>query len=361
MAYYFRLPIITDLTIEQQAVLNEPGPIAVSGGPGTGKSVVALWRHIRNHDTGNRKSLLLTYTVTLESYLASSGRTENEEAGQHVSRTYHWTTHSAYEGYDEILIDEAQDVNIDKYYVIRRLTPMVSYSADNNQILYPNQSTTEDQLRGLFNNNINYTLRANYRNTREIVQFVRSIFPDKIIPVGNNSGPKPQLVCSNQNSRLQANIIADVIREFSSDTHNIAILLPLKKHVKEWFEILTAEGFSCSTYTNDLGEIGLIENIHITTYKSCKGLEFDTVIVPNFDKFESNIQYLNVVERNDYYVVFTRARRNLLLLDNSPLVNNNTGLDFLRTQIARNIIDVDYTHVNPDQRGANIIEDELPF
>ena len=56
MAFYFRLPVITSLTIEQQAVLNEPGPIAVSGGPGTGKSVVSLWRHIRNHDTKKRKS-----------------------------------------------------------------------------------------------------------------------------------------------------------------------------------------------------------------------------------------------------------------------------------------------------------------
>ena len=66
MAYFFKLPSITDLTIGQQSALNEPKAIAISGGPGTGKSVVSLWRHIRNYGTGTKKSLLLTYTKTLE-------------------------------------------------------------------------------------------------------------------------------------------------------------------------------------------------------------------------------------------------------------------------------------------------------
>ena len=80
MAYGFRLPVLTDLTIEQQAVLNEPNAIAVSGGPGTGKSVVSLWRHIQNHGMGRRHSLLLTYTVSLESYLASSASSEKNSS-----------------------------------------------------------------------------------------------------------------------------------------------------------------------------------------------------------------------------------------------------------------------------------------
>lgn len=40
MSYYFRLPPITQLTLSQQAALNETEQIALSGGPGTGKSVV---------------------------------------------------------------------------------------------------------------------------------------------------------------------------------------------------------------------------------------------------------------------------------------------------------------------------------
>ena len=109
MAYFFELPKINDLTIGQQAALNEPNAIAISGGPGTGKSVVALWRHIRNYGTGSKRSLLLTYTKTLETYLAASATSENMDAGNAVDRTYWWTTHHG-EDYDEIIVDEAQDV-----------------------------------------------------------------------------------------------------------------------------------------------------------------------------------------------------------------------------------------------------------
>ena len=65
--YYFNLPLITALTTAQQAALNETEQIALSGGPGTGKSVVSMWRHISNYRQGNR-SLLLTYTTTLKRF-----------------------------------------------------------------------------------------------------------------------------------------------------------------------------------------------------------------------------------------------------------------------------------------------------
>ena len=77
--YYFRLPAITQLTIPQQAALNEPKQIALSGGPGTGKSVVSLWRHISNYQKGKR-SLLLTYTTTLKQYLKACCRLQDTSA-----------------------------------------------------------------------------------------------------------------------------------------------------------------------------------------------------------------------------------------------------------------------------------------
>jgi len=79
MAYYFNLPIITQLTEHQQAALDETEAFALGGGPGTGKSVVCLWRHIRNYVTGTKRSLLLTYTKTLEHYLKLSASTKKSK------------------------------------------------------------------------------------------------------------------------------------------------------------------------------------------------------------------------------------------------------------------------------------------
>ena len=87
--YYFNLPQITDLTTVQQVALDEPNPIAISGGPGTGKSVVSLWRHISNyvdsstnnqsHTRPRKKSLLLTFTTTLTQYLTGCCRTISQQ------------------------------------------------------------------------------------------------------------------------------------------------------------------------------------------------------------------------------------------------------------------------------------------
>ena len=363
MAFYFRLPVITDLTIEQQTVLNEPGAIAVSGGPGTGKSVVSLWRHIRNHDMKKRKSLLLTYTKSLESYLAASSTSENAASGASVNRIFWWTHHLASKDYEEIIIDEAQDVTIEKYQLLKQLTPMVSYSADDNQILYRDKSVTEKELRNIFTTNKPFNLHENFRNTAEVVQFVRSIFPTRLISPGKSNGPKPSLVCSDGDSEVQRKIVFDIINTFKSDTHNIAILLPLTKHVDEWFSVLKQNGIKCSKFTNQEDEVGTIENVHVTTFKSAKGLEFDTVILPDFDRFKTNISNLMVVKENDYYVVFTRSRRNLMLIDNSVTNNKKCALDFLSVQIQRTIVEVDYSYLKSTNTGAKTSanNNDLPF
>lgn len=361
MAYYFRLPVITDLTIAQQAVLNEPKPLAVSGGPGTGKSVVSLWRHIRNHSK-NKKSLLLTYTKSLEAYLKASASSENTDAGINVARTYDWTTNNQSESFAEIIIDEAQDVELERYRIINGLTPTVSYSADDNQMLYPSRGVKEEDLQGLFPSNSRYELSDNFRNTIEIVRFVKSMFPLRLISDGHENGDKPRLILTNQNREIQENVIYDIINNFKSDTHNIALLVPLQSHVNFWYNFLTSKGLKCSKFVNADGEIGIIENIHVTTFKSSKGLEFDTIILPDFNAYQQNISSLHVVEENDYYVVFTRARRNLFLIDNSLSPNLQCGLAFMQRQIQQGIVLVDDSYINKSNATSIVSNiDDLPF
>jgi superfamily I DNA/RNA helicase len=326
MAYFFKLPLITDLTIGQQSALNDPNPIAISGGPGTGKSVVSLWRHIRNYGIGNKRSLLLTYTVTLERYLSASANSENQNAGNSVDRTYWWTTHNA-TNYDEIIIDEAQDVETSKYQTIQQYSNSISYGADDQQIVFANQATTQQQLAQLFPNNNNYVLDENFRNSYEIMLFIRALFPNKLIShntiadllAKGRRGNKPIVLISNNNQDKQTKAILDIINQFKSETHNIAILVPLVNHVTTYYNILQNAGIKCSKFTNRDGELPVIENVHITTFKSSKGTEFDTVIIPDFQGMQANIANLNVINENDYYVALTRARRNLYLICSSQV------------------------------------------
>jgi superfamily I DNA/RNA helicase len=333
MAYYFRLPTILELTIPQQAALNDIGPISVSGGPGTGKSVVSLWRHIRTHDTSKKRSLLLTYTVTLATYLSSAAADENAKAGRFVRKTYWWIEHEQAD-FDEIIIDEAQDIVPSKYDIIKAHAPIISYGADDQQIIWPGKCTTQAQLEELFPDNSPYLLDENFRNSLQIMQFVKSALPGKLIPQSTldmlekdgRTGSKPIVLITNGNQSQKDKAIIDLIKQFTSPTHNIAILAPLKDEVNRIYEVIVGAGINCSKYVNDDSVLDIIENVHVTTFKSCKGTEFDTVIIPDFHLMKYYIANYRVVEENDYYVALTRVRRNLFLISVSDptFINSST-------------------------------------
>lgn len=331
MPYYFRLPLITEMTMVQQSVLEQTEAVAITGGPGTGKSVVSLWRHIRNHDTETRESLMLTYTKTLSYYLSVSAANENPQAGSAVMRTYDWMRNHA-SPQDEIIIDEAQDIEYARYLILKGYSDVISYGADDQQVLYPMRATTQEQLRELFPDNHLYELDENFRNSYEVMHFVKSLMPGRMIPqdiltrlrTTRSTGILPKCMITGDNDSKQLEAIADIIAEFRSEVHNIGILVPLRNQVIQLHRLLTARGITCSRYLHDGEEIHEIDNVHVTTFKSAKGIEFDTVILPDFHKWRKNMAELYVVEENDYYVVLTRAKRNLYMIckHDLPEINN---------------------------------------
>lgn len=388
--YYFRLPAITQLTVPQQAALNESRQIALSGGPGTGKSVVSLWRHISNYQN-NKHSLLLTYTTTLKQYLKACCSLQNVSASTSVGTLYR---NKPIIRWEEIIVDEAQDMS-NEYYQEISLYGMVSYGADDSQILYPDHCTTQQELQRLFPNNILYVLDKNFRSTQRIMQFAKVAFPQASIPLSiiqglsYNVGEKPVMLISNgnrydcTNNDKQDNAIERIINSFRADDHNIAVLVPWKKDAQYYDNVLKNKNIDHSLYYEDdkkfpLG-CGIIKNVHVTTFKSSKGLEFDTVIIPNFDIIRStpilfpreetiNKSRLDIMEAaidrlarshkdhdiiiskiirsdgdfdvtyrklmcswEDVYVACTRARSNLYLISNYdlPQLNSVTEKEYL--------------------------------
>lgn len=326
MPFYFKLPLYTDMTPSQMAVLDETEPVAITGGPGTGKSVVSLWRHIRNHSIGKKSSTMITYTKTLETYLSNCAAAENPAAGRYVTRLHQWRPTP---GEYEIIIDEAQDVPAGDHERIRAAATVVSYGADDQQILYPDQASTQEQLKTTFPNNQGFELDENFRNSYEIMAFTQAALPKRrlsavmmrTLKADRSFGIKPKcIVVSNTAQQNQA--ILDIIEEFQSDSHNIGILLPIGDHVDAMYGFLMGKGIRCTKYRNKPGEIGSMENVHVTTYKSSKGIEFDTVILPDFQNWRENLIWFNkTVKENDYYVVFTRAKRNLYLISTTSKIN----------------------------------------
>lgn len=322
-SYYFNLPAITSLTIEQQSALKSPLPIALSGGPGTGKSVVSLYRHITRTNSG-KSCQLLTYTTTLALYLRSCCVKQNAIAASNVSSTYKWSMSPSKR--DEIIIDEAQDVNISTYKKLQTVCAAFSYGADENQSLYPDNACSLYQLKSLFGNTL-FTLSKNYRNTRNILRLAYNAFPNANISQQDinsciSNGNMPILIVTNESkfgisNNTQDKAILDVIKEYHEDGHNIAILCPWGKAVDYFYNMIVKSYPATSYYYNrGANEVGCKElnNIHVTTFKSAKGLEFDTVIIPNFHNAFDDLPTEFHVDWKDFYVGVTRAKTNLFLI-----------------------------------------------
>ncbi|MDQ7046616.1 MAG: 3'-5' exonuclease [Sulfurovum sp.] len=148
--------------------------------------------------------------------------------------------------------------------------------------------------------------------------------------------------------------IIEMINEFPADDHNIAILLPFgnsgKESVEYYHNALIQRGIKCSKYYNEMKTDNIyIDKIHVTTFKSSKGLEFNTVIIPFLHKFQDFISRpSSKASEHDYYVALTRARDNLYLLSSHEL-------DFIDTtaiEIEQLDITIPFIEIN---------ENEIPF
>ena len=321
MGYYFKLPDYTELTEDQQAAVSETDALALSGGPGTGKTVVCLWRHVRNHSTGSRNSLLLTYTKTLEHYLSQCARMKNASAGTQVNRTLKWSSSGSQNHYDEIIIDEGQDVGIDRYKKIMSFASSVSYGADDAQQLY-DEGCSVEELEDLFPENEEYSLTMNFRSSSEILEFARSVFPDlsirqDAIDNSKESGNKPIVNVVGWGDEEETQAIMSVVNDYGGDSHNIGVLVPGRNQVKKYYEMIQENiegGQTCSRYEGDMEGFKGLEGVHVTTFKSSKGLEFDTVIIPSFDSMDWYMTNTDRISDKDYFVAITRAKLNLFLI-----------------------------------------------
>lgn len=358
MPYYFNLPLITDLKQDQQFAVDSIHPLALSGGPGTGKSVVSLWRHIRNHATGVRNSLLLTYTKTLEHYLKASASTQSANAGNNIARTNCWLCDCPdnkveRKKFEEIIIDEGQDIKKGSFSQYFNYTEKISYGADERQIMYLSSEEWEElkdwlQTDSRFELNNKFgtiELKRNFRNSKEILLLTRSVFPNFIIPQyiindATTTGLKPimklHLGWGIQN---QVNAIIDIINTYKGDTHNIAVLIPFARDIENYYNLIKSgldENEEITKYQHEHEEFKGLSGIHITTFRSSKGTEFDTVIIPEFHRFRVFIDHPNwEVTENDYYVAFTRAKTNLFLLcqNGVPNLGNTINIDNLKSTI----------------------------
>jgi DNA helicase IV len=332
----------------------------VTGCPGSGKTTVSIFRLIRLVNNG-KSTILLTYQrmlkVAIENLLAKQGISSSK-----VNTIHSWfpKTTGRLLGFSnqddklsaseienalrgkvsnmELILDEAQDLEERVFQAFPKVFGRITIGADNDQQMREGEGASESTIKRQISHSSNeFALQFNYRNTYQIYNFARYFVPNS--PKANdsqtlsalkrykNNGDLPEVLKFNGQSDMQ-NRLKTIIENYKG--FNIGVLFPFKNQVERYYSIITGFGFECSKYYNEMPEVekSITENdlksILVTTFISAKGMEFDIVIMPEFDSIKNTDE-----AKRQAYVGCTRAKNRLVIMytGSKPSILNNFPSD----------------------------------
>ncbi|MFD0352781.1 DNA helicase [Streptomyces sp. NPDC127110] len=334
-----------DLTPAQRALLDGlpfDGNHLVSGPPGSGKSVLAAQRAVMLALTG-RPAVLLTRSNLLRQSLGpmvsalSCGGAAVTVATAHswlarwhggeVRRTddgwYDWPAFHERAALGDpgepltLVVDEGQDLPPAFYRLCRILGARTTVFADECQRLTETNSTLTEIVQGLGRCD-SHEIDANHRNTRQTAEFGAWFHTGPGSPaLPDRDGPLPRLHALPDQAAV-ARLLTGLAE--GRPGHSIGVVV---HSARAQFDLLarlereaprlrpqmyTAQATAGRYRTLDLSRPGIV----IVHRASAKGLQFDTVVVPDTEA-DAGTDPTSAALRMQYYVMATRARHDLHL------------------------------------------------
>lgn len=342
-----RLPSYQDLSREQDRINNLPldGSFLVTGPPGTGKTVLALYRASMLHKR-NERAMLLMYSRLLSQYTQSAivelgidGAVETyhrwlasfyrarygRNAPSVEPYKFDWTAiHKIVatnpppaNSLPYLIVDEGQDLPKEFYLIAQHMARELTVFADENQRLTGSNSTIEE-IRTYSGLKTTFTLTRNYRNTVEIARLAAQFYTGLstgIPDLPERSGPLPAML---HHDKLHETV--DFIARFERNNPDlqIGVLTPNNKVRDKFFNRLKGKtdnpvqcyegGLGSKVPVLDFGAPGIV----VVNHQSAKGLEFDAVFLPELQ--DVTLEPDRPEFRMQFYVLISRAREQLFLM-----------------------------------------------
>jgi len=349
----FRLPVYQDLTREQINIRNlgTQGKHLVVGPPGTGKTVIAIYRsEMLGED--DEEFRLIVYNNTLNQYLETA---VNQLGLNNTTCTFHswfykwyYKTFREYvpqvdkykpdyisifenigrkgqfEKFPHLIIDEGQDFPAEFYSVMNLLVDNITVFADENQRLTETNSTIS-QIQKNLGVRKSHPLKKNFRNTKEIAEFACQFYCDLstgMAEIPERRGPLPILM-TNLNFNQQLRQVIRYVKNHPD--HQVGVFLNKKDQQRAVYKHLCGEleeEHTVQMYISDDDDFKKIDfelpGAVILNYQSTKGLEFDAVFLPDLQLVNPDLNKDS--ERMRLFVMCSRAREELFLFSNTNLI-----------------------------------------
>ena len=336
----------------------------VQGFAGTGKTVllVFLLKEILEEDP-EKSICFLAYTHALKQ-LIQSGITSAESSVRVITKDQFLNEKSYY---DLILIDEVQDIPKSELASIKARASKIIVAGDLDQSIYPRHCSSMDEINSILEPRA-HNLIILYRITQIIQKIVKSILPGSSIETARSDrGQDVEVTLAKANStQEEIEWVWKKCQDFSETGDPAVLLLPSHKSIQRYITTIAEidncndvidftskrEGENSYSLANEqlsnakiplqyLGNsFGNLEDsddrplTYIMTYHSSKGLDFDTVFLPNLNNSVEFWRDSDDVSRRIFFVGVTRSRKNLFLSYSSSEPHRYiTGIDqsLLRT------------------------------
>lgn len=364
----FALPGINQLSKEQELArsLQKDGQYLVIGGPGTGKSVVALLRCLRHaRDGDDYIFLVFNHLLQRASSQLFARKLISQQWQSWFIQTFYKMTRQRIphkpvdkNGFADLdwqkvleiireldsvdndtlphlIIDEGQDMPPQFYQSLTELGFENFYVvADQNQQIEPEKNSLIREIQAILAIDQDKTieLQENYRNTKATAIFARTFYSDPKSPPPNlptTSGGEIRPVLAEyggKNGRGFGTIISAILKESDRDPRRLIGVITPNNQVREKYyqafntaEVLLDNGKAkIATYANGGKDNLLFDEggIIVLNGKSCKGLEFDTVFIADINEF-CCWPAIEDQQKKLFYVMAARAIDRIVLLKNT--------------------------------------------
>lgn len=338
----FKLPNGGDLSEEQLDIINLPTTKdwLIKGAPGTGKTVMAIYRAGQASQSARGKPvLMLVYNRPLMQFISTAVRGRDFNNVQ--VNTYHSWVNDIYKEhrlgtipkdgddhdweeiasdlsrvgkkYAHVIVDEAQDFPIELLKILKALSGHMTCFIDPNQAIEEGRTDTYEAIRALCVE-APYTLTRNFRNTKPIRDLSALYCRDGQPAPATSRGKKPVIIkCIPSDFDDQNQKMVNIIKRNKEKEIGIIVnpraLNPLYNSLRGCLpdDLNVQMHKPMTNHWIDFDQPG----VKIVSYGTMKGLEFDIVLLPMFDKIET--QNDEIVNANRVYVAVSRAVSELYL------------------------------------------------